>query len=120
MMNKKILISTLLFGLLSPLATVANDKVATVYHPEGFQKVCQGKQVGEWVQFAYRGIIWNGSCQNQFFSNDKKAQIYGDEPELLSVCAKNPKADRITLEERTYMGKCALGFTPPRPAAGNR
>lgn len=120
MMNKKILISALFVTVLSPLSAFANNKVPNLYHPEGFQKVCQGKQVGEWVQFAYRGIIWNGSCKNQFFSSDKSAQIYGDEPELLSVCAKNPKADRITLEERTYMGKCALGFTPPRPAAGNR
>ena len=43
-MNKKILLSALLVGLFSPIATFANDKVPAIYHPEGFQKVCKGKQ----------------------------------------------------------------------------
>ena len=119
-MNKKILISALLASVLSPMMAIANDKVPAIYHPEGFQKVCKGKQQGEWVQFAYRGIIWNGSCQPQFFSSEKNAVIYGDEPELLNVCRTNPQSTSITLDGRTYKGQCALGFNPPRPAAGNR
>lgn len=119
-MNKKILISALLASVLSPMMAIANDKVPAIYHPEGFQKVCKGKQQGDWVQFAYRGIIWNGSCQPQFFSSEKNAVIYGDEPELLNVCRTNPQSTSITLDGRTYKGQCALGFNPPRPAAGNR
>lgn len=120
MMNKKILLAATLCGLLSPISSFANDKVATVYHPQTFQKICQGKTQGDWVEFAYRGIIWNGSCQNQFFSSDKNAVIYGDEPELLNVCRQDPNSKTVTIEGRTYNGKCALAFSPPRPQAGNR
>ena len=119
-MHKKILFAAALCGLLSPLNSFANDKVATVYHPETFQKICQGKTQGDWVVFAYRAIIWNGSCQNQFFSSDKEAIIYGDEPELLNVCREDAQAKTVSIEGRTYNGECKLGFSPPRPQAGNR
>ena len=119
-MNKKLLLSIVLGGLLSPTTIFANDKVASVYHPQTFQKVCKGKSQGDWVEFAYRGIIWNGSCQPQFFSSDKNALIYGDEPELLNICRQDAQAKTVTLEGRSYNGKCALAFTPPRPQAGNR
>ena len=119
-MINKFLLAAALCGLFAPLTSFANDKVATVYHPAAFQKMCQSKAQGERITFAYKGITWNGSCQNQFFSSDSQAQIVGDEPELLNVCRQNPQAKTVTIEGRTYNGQCALGFSPPRPQAGNR
>lgn len=119
-MNKYLLIILSFSSLILPTSLFANDKVQTVYHPQTYQKVCKGKQSGDWVSFAYRGIIWNGSCQNQFFSSDKNAMIYGDEPELLQVCRQDTKSRTVIIGGRTYNGQCALAFSPPRPQAGNR
>jgi hypothetical protein len=108
----------ILFGLSSlafSSSLLANDKVQTVYNPQTYQKVCKGKQAGDWVSFAYRGIIWNGSCQQQFFSSDKNAMIHGDEPELLRVCRQDPQAKMVTISGQSYKGKCMLAFSPPRP-----
>ena len=115
-MNKNILLSTVLCGLcLSPLAASANDKVEKVYDAQRYQQVCKGKSQGAQVSFAYRGIIWNGTCEPQFFSSSKNANLHGEEAELLSTCSADAKATTATINGQEIKGKCALGFTPPRP-----
>ena len=67
-MNKNIFLSTVLCGLcFAPFAASANDKVETIYNAQKYQQVCKGKSQGAQVSFAYRGIIWNGTCEPQFF-----------------------------------------------------
>jgi hypothetical protein len=117
-MNKKILLSSMLCGLFfSPFAVQANDKVETVYNAQKFQQVCKGKTQGAPVSFAYRGIIWNGTCEPQFFSSSKAVQLQGNEPELYRSCMADAQSTVITVNGTELKGKCALGFTPPRPTA---
>lgn len=79
-----------------------------------YQQVCKGKTQGADVSFAYKGVIWNGHCQSQFFPTRVSA-VKGDEKELNSICVTDPKATSIQIEGKTVKGKCALGFSPPQP-----
>ena len=115
-MNKNIFLSTVLCGLcFAPFAASANDKVETIYNAQKYQQVCKGKSQGAQVSFAYRGIIWNGTCEPQFFASSKNASIKGDEAELMSTCSGNSGATTATINGAEVKGKCALGFMPPRP-----
>ena len=117
-MNKNILLSAVLCGFcLAHFATQANDKVETTYNAQKYMQVCKGKSQGTWVSFAYRGIIWNGTCEPQFFSSSKAVQLQGNEPELYRSCMADAQSTVITVNGTELKGKCALGFTPPRPAA---
>lgn len=115
-MNKNIFLSSILCGLcLAPFAASANDKVETVYSAQKYQQVCKGKSQGDQISFAYRGIIWNGTCEPQFFASGKNAAVKGDEAELYTACSGNSGAATATINGTEVKGKCALGFTPPRP-----
>lgn len=115
-MNKNAILSSILCGFcLAPFAAFANDKVETVYNAQKYQQVCKGKTQGAQVSFAYRGIIWNGTCEPQFFSTSKNAAIKGDEAELNSICSSDPNAKSINIQGHEIKGKCALGFMAPRP-----
>ena len=115
MMNKNIFLATALCGLcFAPFAASANDKVEKVYNAQKYQQVCKGKSEGAPVSFAYRGIIWNGTCQQQFFPSSS-ANIRGDEPELYTSCSSSG-ATTATINGTQVKGKCALGFTAPRPS----
>ena len=115
-MNKNIFLSTVLCGLcFAPFAASANDKVETIYNTQKYQQVCKGKSQGAQVSFAHRGIIWNGTCEQQFFASSKNASIKGDEAELMSTCSGNSGATTATINGTEVKGKCALGFMPPRP-----
>ncbi|CAM4266143.1 hypothetical protein [Acinetobacter pragensis] len=115
-MNKNVILSSILCGLcLAPFAASANDKVETVYNAQKYQQVCKGKSQGAQVSFAYRGIIWNGTCEPQFFASGKNTAIKGDEAELYTACSSASGASAVTINGAEVKGKCALGFTPPRP-----
>ena len=115
-MNKNIFLSTVLCGLcFAPFAASANDKVETTYNAQKYQQACNGKTQGAQVSFAHRGIIWNGTCEPQFFASSKNASIKGDEAELMSTCSGNSSATTATINGTEVKGKCALGFMPPRP-----
>lgn len=115
-MNKNTILSSFFCGLcLASFTVSANDKVETTYNAQKYQQVCKGKSQGSHVSFAYRGIIWNGTCEPQFFASTKNASIKGDEAELNSVCTSDNGTKSINIEGKEIKGKCALGFTPPRP-----
>ena len=115
-MHKNVILSSILCGLcLAPFAASANDKVETVYNAQKYQQVCKGKSQGAPVSFAYRGIIWNGTCEPQFFPSSKKVMLKGDEAELNSICHSDTNATSMNIEGHEIKGKCALGFTAPRP-----
>lgn len=115
-MNKNIFFSAILCSLcLTPFTTQANDKVETTYNAKMYQQVCKGKMQGDQVSFAYRGIIWNGTCEPQFFPSSKKVMLKGDEAELNSICHSDTNATSMNIEGHEIKGKCALGFTAPRP-----
>lgn len=118
MMNNKLLSALFCTSLGLGMATIshANDKVAHTYNPQTNQQVCKGKTAGTAVSFAARGVIWNGTCETQFIPN-KKAALHGDEPELFNTCSSDANAKSVTINGQTIKGKCALAFTPPRPAA---
>ena len=116
-MNKNIFLSSILCGLcLTPFAASANDKVEKVYDTQRYQKVCKGKSQGAQVSFAYRGIIWNGTCEPQFFPSVKNSSIAGDEPELTSACSGDTGATTVNINGTEVKGKCTLGFMAPRPS----
>ena len=104
-MNKKILFSSILCGLFFSPFVSANDKVEKVYDSQRYQQVCKGKSQGTAVSFAYRGIIWNGTCEPQFFPSSKNANIHGDEAELASICQGDSKATSINIEGKEIKGK---------------
>lgn len=115
-MNKNVFLSTLLCSLcLAPLAAQSNDKVETTYNAQKYQQVCKGKMQGDQVSFAYRGIIWNGTCEPQFFPSAKKMTVQGDEAELMRICSADHNAMTATVNGMEIKGKCALGFSPPQP-----
>ena len=115
-MNKNILLSTILCSLcLTPFAVSANDKVETTYNAQTYQRVCKGKMQGAPVDFAYRGIIWNGTCEPLFFPTSKSTSIQGDADELYAACSTNSNARTTVVNGREIRGKCALGFTAIRP-----
>ncbi|NNH01157.1 hypothetical protein [Acinetobacter sp. ANC 5414] len=117
-MNKNFLLSSILCGLcLAPFAASANDKVEKVYDSQRYQKVCKGKSQGAPVSFAYRGIIWNGTCEPQFFPSGKNASVSGDEAELMNACSGDMNAKMATVNGTEMKGKCALGFMAPRPTS---
>lgn len=117
-MNKNFLLSSILCSLcLVPFATSANDKVEKVYDAQRYQKVCKGKTQGAQVSFAYRGIIWNGTCEPQFFPSTKNASVNGDEVELMNACSGDMNAKMATVNGTEMKGKCALGFMAPRPTS---
>ena len=110
--------SSFLFCILSFISTftTANDNVATLYDAQKFQQVCKGKAVGDAITFAFKGIIWNGTCENQFFIYPKKDVIIrGDEKELITACKNDPKTEYATLNDSQVKGRCALGFLAPTP-----
>lgn len=114
-MNKNILLSAVLCGFcLAPFATVqANDKVETTYNAQKYMQLCKGKSQGTWVSFAYRGIIWNGTCEPQFFSTNKA--VKGNESELMTACQTDMTTKSVMINGMEVKGKCALGFTAPYP-----
>jgi hypothetical protein len=116
-MNKNFLLSSILCSLcLTPFAASANDKVEKVYNAQKYQQVCKGKTQGAQVSFAYRGVIWNGTCEPQFFPSAKNASVNGDEAELTTACSGDMNAKMAMVNGTEIKGKCALGFVPPRPS----
>lgn len=113
-MDKKILFSVMMCALPLTSITHANDKVEKVYHADLYQKVCKGKSSGDAVTFAHRGIIWNGTCEPQFFAHSKTA-LMGNEAEIYTTCQNSSGTTIATVNGQELKGKCALGFTPPRP-----
>ncbi|MGE8562153.1 MAG: hypothetical protein ACN6NJ_14630 [Acinetobacter sp.] len=117
-MNKNVLLSSILCGLcVAPFAASANDKVEKVYNAQKYQQVCKGKTQGAQVSFAYRGVIWNGTCEPQFFPSAKNASVHGDEAELMNACSGDMNAKMATINGTEMKGKCALGFMAPRPTS---
>lgn len=115
-MKNHILLSALMSCLfIAPFAAQANDKVGTFYNPQLFQQVCKGKTEGTPVSFPYRGIIWNGTCQTQFFPSAKTTGLKGDEKELSNICQTHPEQKSINIEGKDFKGKCALGYAAPAP-----
>ena len=100
----------------APFAASANDKVEKVYDIQRYQKVCNGKSQSEQVSFAYRGIIWNGTCEPQFFPSANTSSISGSEPELSRRCIRDRNATTININGTEIKGQCALGFMAPHPA----
>lgn len=117
---KNILCICLYSGALFCSATsFANDKVESHYDSKQFQSVCKNKTQGAEISFAYKGIIWNGTCETQFFPNNG-VEIKDNEVQLNSVCRNDPEAKSINIEGVTYTGKCALGYAAPTPKNKDR
>ncbi len=114
-MNRKILISCLCSAAFLSNTGYANDKVESTYVPATYQKVCQGKAQGDAVSFAYKGIIWNGNCESQFFPATSKG-LTGNEPELATACAKDNTIKYAMINRTVVKGKCALSYVAPTPA----
>lgn len=114
MMKIQMLMTTLVCTLGLSSMSFANDKVESTYNAKQYQKVCKGKSEGAEVSFAYRGIIWNGTCQTQFFPSNTKG-LKGDEAELRTACQTDAAAKTATIAGQEHKGKCALGYAPPMP-----
>ena len=113
-MNIRIILPALLFTLVLSTFAQANDNVNQIYNAQKYQQVCKGKTEGAAVSFTYKGVLWNGTCQPQFFAT-KSSALKGDEKELNSICKSDPKSKSINIEGVDIKGQCALGFSPPQP-----
>jgi hypothetical protein len=114
-MNKHLVLSSVCLGFaLTAPAAFANDKVASTYDANRYMQVCKGKSQGDHVSFAYRGIIWNGTCQPQFFASNK-GTLMGDEAEIYRTCKGASGMHSAMINGKEVKGKCALGFTAPQP-----
>lgn len=113
-MKTQALLTTMICTLFFTAYSQANDKVENMYDVKKFQQVCQGKSEGAEVSFAYKGIIWNGTCQPQFSPTNTKG-LTGNEAQLNSICRSDPTSKSINIEGKEYKGKCALSFSPPMP-----
>lgn len=98
------------FGALSQ-SHAADD---TLYNAQKFKQVCKGKQAGSEVSFSYRGVTWNGTCQNQFFPNAKAFKI-NNQSALIAACSSDSSIKSINIDGKEEAGRCALGFAPPAP-----
>lgn len=114
MMKTQVLLTTMMCTLFFSGFSQANDKVESTYDAKKYQQVCQGKSEGAEVSFAYKGIIWNGTCQPQFMPTNAKG-LTGNEAQLNSICRSDAATKSINIEGKDYKGKCSLGYAPPMP-----
>jgi hypothetical protein len=115
-MKKHILSSiTLACLFLTPLHLQANNAVDNFYTPDLYQKACNGKSVGAETNFRYKGVLWNGTCETQFFPTQKTEIFERFAKELNSVCKINPASKAINLKGIDFKGKCGLGYMAPAP-----
>lgn len=66
-MNTKHLLSSLVCSLCLAVTAQANAKTKTTHVDQQTQKyhqVCKSKKQGDMVSFAYKGVIFNGVCEN--------------------------------------------------------
>lgn len=63
-MNTKLILSSLICGLCFTVAAQANAKTTQDPQTQKYQQVCKGKKQGDAVSFAYKGVIFNGVCEN--------------------------------------------------------
>ena len=115
-MNLKKIFMPLCIGMAMTTTGFANDKVESTYNAKQYQNVCKGKSEGTDVSFPFKGIIWNGTCQTQFFPSNASG-IKGAEEQLNSSCKTDPEVKSVNIEGKEYKGKCALGYAPPMPKA---
>ncbi|ENX43111.1 MULTISPECIES: hypothetical protein [unclassified Acinetobacter] len=62
-MNTKLLFSSLICGLCFSVAAHADTKATQDQQTKKYQQVCKGKKQGDPVSFAYKGVVFNGSCE---------------------------------------------------------
>ena len=63
-MNTKLILSSLICGLCFTVAAQANAKTTQDPQTQKYQQVCKGKKQGDAVSFAYKGVVFNGVCEN--------------------------------------------------------
>lgn len=116
-MKNKFLTTMLCASLGLGMATIAqaHEHQDNNYNPHKFSQVCKGKTAGAPVSFAANGALWNGTCQTQFIPTKPTKALKGNEPELSSVCSSEPSSKSVNIAGKTFIGKCALAFTPPTP-----
>lgn len=80
-----------------------------------YQQVCKGKRTGDEVSFAYKTVIWNGTCEPLFTINDQNLNFAKTESNAYQHCMVNPNVKSITLNGKSLKGQCVLTYTPPMP-----
>ena len=62
-MNTKLLFSTLLCSLCLAVTAQVNAKLTIDAQAQKYQQVCKSKKQGDMVSFAYKGVVYNGTCE---------------------------------------------------------
>ncbi len=62
-MNTKLLLSSLIYSLCFSVAAHAGTKATQDQQAKKYEQVCKGKKQGTPVSFAYKGVVFNGSCE---------------------------------------------------------
>ena len=62
-MNKKLLISSFLCSLCLAVTAQVNAKSTVDAQTQKYQQVCKSKKQGDMVSFAYKGVVYNGTCE---------------------------------------------------------
>lgn len=79
-----------------------------------YQAVCKGQSAGSPVSFAHKGVLWNGSCESQFFPTSKQA-VTIDDAQRIAICAENPDAKSAQVNDQELKGKCVMAYLAPQP-----
>ena len=62
-MNTKLLFSTLICSLCFAVTAQTNAKTTVDAQTQKYQQVCKGKKQGDMISFAYKGVVFNGTCE---------------------------------------------------------
>ena len=62
-MDKKLLISSFLCSLCLAVTAQVHAKSTVDAQTQKYQQVCKSKKQGDMVSFAYKGVVYNGTCE---------------------------------------------------------
>lgn len=79
-----------------------------------YQAVCKAKAPATEVSFAYKGVIWNGQCQPQFFPTSKQAAL-PDAAQRSAICKEDAELKSTQIDGQEVKGKCVMAYLPPQP-----
>lgn len=80
-----------------------------------FQQVCKGKSAGSEVNFAHKGVIWNGTCEHLFTANTASVNTTDSEQIAYKTCQQDAQSATMQIDGKDVKGKCVLTYTPPMP-----
>ena len=112
-MNTKLILSSLICGLCFTVTAQANAKTTQDSQTQKYQQVCKGKKQGDAVSFAYKGVIFNGVCEN----NDAgKLAFQPPAPPAGTMPETQSRMSQTQSEPRPVSAPMRMDIPPMQPA----